>query len=560
MQTFKDKQRQLFKWDHLPEKTMARLEADWCGVWQQEVLPMIDERLFSGLYCRNDGRASKATADMVGIMILKEIEDLTDEETVRRFMYGLDWQYALDVAPGDAYVAERTLQYFRANMLADATHTALFDDVAGRIIAALGTRTGMQRKDSTHVVSNMKKLRRLELFVETIKVFMRQLKEAKPGRYGEIDEEIRKRYLERDKGRFGDARGSETHRRVEQCAADAWLLLETFKENKKVRALDGYRLLKRLFSEQCEVEAGDRIAVRGEVACDSLQSPFDEGAGYSSHKGKGYQAQIVETCDPDNDVEIITLVAVENAAASDADAVVPAVEALDERGLKPDEMVADTAYCGGENTVALLDMGVTLTGPAAGREPARPDPITAFEATPDFKSVVRCPRGVEPLRVKHTKRDDTVVAVFDKETCRNCEARGSCGAKRHKKNYVLAFTRGRMATAIRREKEKTEAFEKTYAIRAGIEATNSELKRAHGLGRLRVRGAPAVEFAVFMKVTACNVKRYMRARIERLRKTAGDEKRPADAVFQPENASCGAFARVFCLINRQLSHSLPLVA
>ena len=27
-----------------------------------------------------------------------------------------------------------------------------------------------------------------------------------------------------------------------------------------------------------------------------------------------------------------------------------------------------------------------------------------------------------------------------------------------------------------------------YAIRAGIEGTNSELKRAHGLGRLRVRG------------------------------------------------------------------------
>ena len=238
----------------------------------------------------------------------------------------------------------------------------------------------------------------------------------------------------------------------------------------------------------------------------------------------------------------------------------PAVEALDGRGLKPEEMIADTAYCGGENDVALRDMGVALTGPAAGREPARPDPIAAFETTPGLKSVLRCPAGHAPLRVKHTKKDDTVAAVFDKETCRACDKRGACGAKRHKKNYVLAFSRSRLATALRREHEKTEAFKKAYAIRAGIEAANSELKRAHGLGRLRVRGQPAVEFAVFMKITACNVKRHIRARMERLRKCAGDEKRLADAACALKNAPCGAFAAVFGLFNRRLRHPLPLAA
>jgi hypothetical protein len=347
---------------------------------------------------------------------------------------------------------------------------------------------------------------------------------------------------------------------VEQCAADAWLLLETFKENKKIRALDGYRILGRLFSEQCEVESGEKITVRDAVSCGSLQSPHDEGAGYSSHKGKGYQAQLVETCDPANGTQIVTLVAVESAAASDADAILPAVQALEERGLKPEEMIADTAYCGGENTVALLDAGVALTGPVAGKKAAHPDPVAAFETTPDLTSVVRCPRGVEPVRVKHTKRGDTVVAVFDKETCRNCDMRGECGAKRHKKNYVLAFTRSRLATAVRREAEKTEAFEKTYAIRAGIEATNSELKRAHGMGRLRVRGAPAVEFAVFMKIIACNVKRYMKARIERLRKAAGAEKRPPGTAIQAENTACGALAAVCGNFTRWLSHPLPFAA
>ena len=44
----------------------------------------------------------------------------------------------------------------------------------------------------------------------------------------------------------------------------------------------------------------------------------------------------------------------------------------------------------------------------------------------------------------------------------------------------------------RRRAEATEEWRKRYAIRAGIEGTNSELKRAHGLGRLRVRGGRRV--------------------------------------------------------------------
>lgn len=36
------------------------------------------------------------------------------------------------------------------------------------------------------------------------------------------------------------------------------------------------------------------------------------------------------------------------------------------------------------------------------------------------------------------------------------------------------------------------------------------MKRAHGLGRLRVRREPRVKLAAFLKATACNVKRMVR--------------------------------------------------
>ena len=55
----------------------------------------------------------------------------------------------------------------------------------------------------------------------------------------------------------------------------------------------------------------------------------------------------------------------------------------------------------------------------------------------------------------------------------------------------------------------TPAFKEQHKIRSGIEATNSELKRCHGFGKLRVRGRPRFTLAVHLKVLALNVKRYM---------------------------------------------------
>ena len=59
--------------------------------------------------------------------------------------------------------------------------------------------------------------------------------------------------------------------------------------------------------------------------------------------------------------------------------------------------------------------------------------------------------------------------------------------------------------------EATEEWRQRYGVRAGVEGPNSELKRAHGLGRLRVRGKVRVGLAVYLKALACNVKRMVRA-------------------------------------------------
>jgi hypothetical protein len=61
-------------------------------------------------------------------------------------------------------------------------------------------------------------------------------------------------------------------------------------------------------------------------------------------------------------------------------------------------------------------------------------------------------------------------------------------------------------------RQQTLEWKNRYRIRAGIEATSSELKRSHGIGRLRVRRAVKVCFAVACKIIACNIKRWAKAR------------------------------------------------
>ena len=81
---------------------------------------------------------------------------------------------------------------------------------------------------------------------------------------------------------------------------------------------------------------------------------------------------------------------------------------------------------------------------------------------------------------------------------------------------MLSADLARVNIGRRRRAESDGQWRKRYGLRAGIEGTNSELKRRHGLGRLRVRGGERVRLAVYLKALACNVKRMVRARLDQM--------------------------------------------
>ena len=200
---------------------------------------------------------------------------------------------------------------------------------------------------------------------------------------------------------------------------------------------------------------------------------------------------------------------------------------------RPDELFADTAYGSGRNAFEASRRGTELVSPVAGSAPGNshegegdgPPPLTAadFQDRRHRGSRPRCaPPATRPSRSKLKDAPERVEVHFAGTTCEPCPLRSRCPVKldRRAGAYVLKADLVKVNIERRRRAEATEEWRKRYDIRAGIEGTNSELKRAHGLGRLRVRGGRRVRLAVYLKALACNFKRMVHARLVEMENTA----------------------------------------
>ena len=543
----------------LPEAKRALLERGWAGVFHREILPMLwaAEADFAALYHPGFGAPNKPVAALLGILILKEFHDYTDEQTLEAVQFNLQWQYALQLGWSQAALCQKTLHNFRERMVKSQTHQRLFHQLTGRIIERFGLDTSRQRMDSTQVMGAMKQLTRLGLFIKTIETFLFKLK-----RMGHRDEQVaalvaqlpkkfHERYLDRE-GYFSDTRSSLASRRLEAVAQDLWELIDLFRGDPKLSRLKQYHHLQRLFNEQCTLsappppEATSPIQVNAgaapallppaipkaeapapggpddpappstaavvlkappEIASTSLQSPSDPDATFG-HKGKGYQFQLAETCAPTNPFQVITTTLLQGAHESDQKATLPLLETLSQEGRPPKVAWADSNYISGENIVQAQAMGVNLQGPLPGSPPELGN-LTLADFTFDsaHQQLLSCPTGQGPLRQQPTQDQTGQSAYFERTVCDRCPLANRCPTHVNQTQRRLTWTPAQVATADRREEQQTVAFKEAYKNRSGIEATISHDKNDHGLGHLRVRGRPAVDLAATFKTLALNVKR-----------------------------------------------------
>ncbi len=551
----------------LGPKRKKLMDTSWAKLFREQILPDLPvDKVFKNYHWAM-GRPTKELYAMLGVMILQQMQDLTDEETIHQFAFNIEWHYALgitDESDDESYLCPKTLWAMRHLLTEQNLYRVLFENVTDKLAKVFSVDRSRQRYDSVHLFSNMRHLGRIGLFVATLRKFLVNLKRHERALFDALTPEWTNRYMSKQgQAIFSMVKPTESVRTLEVLGQDLFFLIEQFKANPRVSGMSSYQLLVRLFKEQCSVEQnkgtqGQRVSIKPnkEVPSDSLQNPSDSDASYDGHKGQGYQMQVAETYsqgEADKALSLITEVIVEPAHHSDAEALIPLIEATQQRGFGPEEVLADSLYGGDENCEKARERSVEVISPVIGR-PKETGLTLADFTWADEGTVRACPQGHVPVKVKHKKGKHT--AIFSPQLCTVCPWINDCPVKAGKRGSYLHYDEKALRLAKRRAYEKTPAFQEIYRFRAGIEGTMSQLDRKTGVKHLRVRGLGAVSFCATLKAAGLNLLRATAFRNNQEdEKLALQQRNPGlfglFSVFKEQFSALWAYIKTFgCYFNR----------
>lgn len=516
----------------LPEKQRKRLENSWAGTFYREFFCRIDEDIFSVLYSDQPSRPNIPVNVLVGLEAIKAGFGWSDEELYEAFLYNLQVRYALGYDRlGDGEFEIRTLYYFRqrlseynlkqgVNLLEKA-----FEHITDKQIVELKVRTGHQRMDSTQIASHIMDASRLHLLVTGVQRLHRLLTPEEQERLGAwftpFIQDTAGHYAYRVKGKVA------TQEHLEKVGQTLFALLAEMKPSYETQAV--YAVVARLFKEHFHVASEIvRLKENQELPAGSLQSLDDLEATYRT-KGtqhyKGYVANLTETCDPENELQLITKVQVASNNVADSHLLKEALPNLKER-TQLETLITDGAYPSEANDKELRDHKVHLI--QTGIRGNKPDPyrfnLTDFQIEQDqdgHPTCVTCPHGQAALATPG--KTSGWFARFSAEVCSSCpfQLNRRCRARPQKRDprYFIDFTLAEFRIAQRRQ-DYIAQKQNEHNLRAAVEATVRSLKHPFPAGKLPVRGKFRMACVMISSAILVNVRRIYKYQTQIMKKEA----------------------------------------
>jgi hypothetical protein len=509
----------------LPEKVLKRLEASWAGTFYRQVFVRMDEDRFAVLYSDAPSRPNTPVNVLMGLEILKSGFGWSDEEMYDHFCYDVQVRLALGYRDlGEGHFELRTVYNFRQRVTRHMQETGenlfeqVFEQITDEQLAAFGLKTDKLRMDSTMIASNIRETTRLQLLVEVLQRVHRMLSAEHQQRYREAFAP----YLKGSSGQYiyrlkaGDL--------AEQLQGIGELMAQLTDElAARYGDKSAYHVLQRVFLEHFHVsEARLRLKTGEELKASSLQSPDDWEATYRQKRGEkhwGYVANLTETCNPENPMQLIIKVQTEANNTDDAVMLNEALPELKER-TDVDEMYTDGGYNSPDVDQTMRELGVEQIQTAIrGRKPAAEKlnlDAFAWELDDDgHPQAVICPRG-RRAEVTPGRSEGRYRAAFEAAGCEDCRLLGSCRTESLKctPQRVLRLSQQDVEVALRRQRS-AEARASGQNLRSAIEATVRSLKHAFDDGKVPVRGQPRVSMTVLASAAMGNLRRIHRYVIQR---------------------------------------------
>jgi transposase len=517
---------------------------------RDELGPLYQDAAFAQLF-PSRGRPAESPGRLALITVFQFAEGLSDRAAAAAVQSRIDWKYALGLELTDAGLDASVLVDFRARLVASEQARLLFEVLLNRLREAkLVKARGRQRTDSTHVLAAVQALHRLECVGETLRHALDTLARLAPDW---VRAQAEPDWFERYGRRFEDSRlptaRTERYALAEQIGSDGHHLLRAVFEQAPdwMRHIPALETLRQVWVQQFQWMDGIlrwREAGNLPPASRMIYSPYDVEARYGKKRGtawKGYKVHLTECCDPDLPL-VITDVQTTSAATTDFE-VLPTVQAdLAKRSLLPHEHLVDSGYMSAEHiVVSQREYGVELLGPVLPDPSWQAKTAGAFGTaafTIDWKSrIAHCPQGsasVSWLEGQNAHGHEIVHIWFDRKICAACPARAHCTKSvAGPRTLRLSAPPQHEALQRARQREKTEAFQKTYAQRAGVEGTISQGVRVTGLRRARYVGLAKTHLQHLATAAALNVVRVGAWLLENVR---AKTRRSTFAVLNPQLA------------------------
>lgn len=535
----------------LPEKHRKRLENSWAEVFYRETFSRLDERPFGVLYADCPSRPNVPVNVLVGLESLKADFGWSDAELYDRFCYDVQVRYALgyqQLSEGDFDL--RSLYYFRERVSRYTQENGVnliekaFEQVTDEQIQAYQLKTGKQRMDSTQIASNIREMSRLQLLVEVLQRVHRMLKEEDQTAYADAFGP----FILGHSGQYVyHLKGQDTSEHLQKIGELMQRILGELRSQYGQEPV--YQMLERVFGEHYRVEEKVvKTKVAKELSASSLQSPDDLEATYRE-KGnksyKGYVANLTETCDPENKLQLITKAAVAPNSVDDAKLMEADLANLKERtNLKT--LYTDGGYGSPETDQTLRENKVEQIQTAIrGRTPSSEKlnlADFAIKQTETGKPTqITCPQG-QTVVVQPSSQKKGYVVHFDLAICQACPFyQKSCPAQPGKRDPRLHLNFSeQQANVSQRRRRSLACLTEGRNLRAAIEATVREVKHPFPASKLPVRGQFRVTCMVIGSALATNahrIQRYLAAKLKleneqkKAQKGQGDSQEVDSAAF-----------------------------
>ena len=493
----------------LSDRKKRIVENSYAKYFADHIYPKIDGDIFKVLY--EDNPASRPVTPpkyIVGVMLIKELLGLTDDETVETIHCDIRAQYALhSTSLEEQPLSDRTLSRFRERLYnyeqetgRDLLKEAMLK-LSNEFCEMMKINKKLKRMDSLMVATHAKSMSRLEIIYSTVEKYVSFLN--KNGGSDLIPNEL-KHYLEKDDINevIYYTKDEDVPSRLQKVINEAIVIKHIMNTDEWCSSTE-YQLLIRLLNEQTK---DGKAKDNGDITSNSLQNPNDPDATYRKKAGKdhkGYVGNVVEAVGKDGATQIVDF-QYETNNYSDQQFSKDYIKRNQD-----ETMISDGAYGSVEIQKLAEEKNIEFISTSlVGKEP---DPIFAdYQLSDDERSVSKCAAGHTPIESKYSKKNEMIRMKMNLHDCANCPFKDKCKVKIQKKSAVVILSSKMVLRARYIKKLGEEEFKKLTRQRNAVEGVMSVLRRRFRVDEIPVFGKIKSKIFFTMKIGAFNMVKLIR--------------------------------------------------